>query len=88
MTRCLAHRGPDAWHVFVNGPVAVGHTRLAIIDLTDTGSQPMHSSDGRFSIVFNGEITNFRKLRRELETSGYCFRSTSDTEVILAAYDR
>jgi asparagine synthase (glutamine-hydrolysing) len=82
MTDVLAHRGPDGSGVWVGPGVGLGHRRLAIIDLA-TGEQPMHSVDGRHSIVFNGEIYNFRELRRELEALGAMFRTNSDTEVIL-----
>jgi len=88
MTSCLAHRGPDGQGVLLRGPVALGHTRLAIIDPSEAGSQPMITTDGRLAVVFNGEIYNFRKLRQELAGAGYDFRTDSDTEVILQAYAR
>jgi asparagine synthase (glutamine-hydrolysing) len=88
MCTLLAHRGPDGEGVLVRGPVGLGHRRLAIIDLSDGGRQPMSTSDERFSITFNGEIYNFLELRAEFEAAGYRFRSRSDTEVILAAYER
>ncbi len=83
----LRHRGPDACGEWHEADVYLGHRRLSIIDL-DTGQQPMHSSDGRYVIVFNGEIYNYRELRRELEPSGAFFRTRSDTEVILEGYRR
>jgi asparagine synthase (glutamine-hydrolysing) len=86
MTQILAHRGPDGQGVFVDGPVGLGHRRLAIIDL-DTGAQPMSSEDGSVVLVFNGEIYNYRELRRELESRGRVFRTASDTEVILQSYE-
>ena len=87
MTRALLHRGPDAQGIFVEGPLALGHTRLSIIDLA-TGDQPMHSDDGRFTVIFNGEIFNYRELRQDLEASGgRPFRTKSDTEVILRLYE-
>lgn len=88
MCRTLAHRGPDAEGVrfFADDRVALGHRRLAIIELSDGGIQPMATADGRLWISFNGEIYNYRDLRRELELSGYVFRTNSDTEVILNAY--
>jgi asparagine synthase (glutamine-hydrolysing) len=86
MCDLLAHRGPDGDGVWTSGPVGLGHRRLAIIDLSPAGRQPMHSSDGRLTITFNGEIYNFLELRRELEAGGHAFRSRSDTEVMLAAY--
>ena len=85
MNTVTAHRGPDGTGVFCNGSVSLGHNRLAIIDLSPAGAQPMFSSDGRYAIVFNGEIYNYRELREELR-GGYRFRSSTDTEVILAAY--
>jgi asparagine synthase (glutamine-hydrolysing) len=82
MTDVLAHRGPDGSGVWVAPGVGLGHRRLAIIDLV-TGEQPMHSDDGALTVVFNGEIYNFRALRTELEACGAVFRTNSDTEVIL-----
>ena len=82
MTDVLAHRGPDGSGVWVAPGVGLGHRRLAIIDLV-TGEQPMHGDDGAPTVVFNGEIYNFRALRAELEASGAVFRTNSDTEVIL-----
>lgn len=84
MNTALAHRGPDDAGFFEAGNVVLGHRRLAIIDLSPGGHQPMHSADGRYTIVFNGEIYNFREIRAQL--GGWQFRSESDTEVILAAY--
>ena len=86
MCDLLAHRGPDGDGTYCHGPVGLGHRRLAIIDLSPTGRQPMSTADGTVSITFNGEIYNFRELRTELEQRGHIFRSQSDTEVILAAY--
>lgn len=86
----MAARGPDGageW-ISADGRVGFGHRRLAIIDLSPGGAQPMHSADGRLTITFNGEIYNYRALRQELEAAGTVFRSDSDTEVLLAAYDR
>jgi asparagine synthase (glutamine-hydrolysing) len=86
MTTAIAHRGPDGDGFFRDGPVGLGHRRLAIIDLV-TGDQPMASDDGSLVLIFNGEIYNFRELRLELEARGAAFRTTSDTEVILHAYE-
>lgn len=86
MTNSMTHRGPDDAGFFVDGDVGLGHRRLSIIDLSPLGHQPMVSADGNIMIVFNGEIYNFRDVRRELEQKGYSFRSESDTEVIIAAY--
>lgn len=86
----LAHRGPDAkgLRAIPTGaaPICLGHTRLSILDLSSAGHQPMTSSDGRLVLVFNGEIYNFIELRGELRALGYQFRSSSDTEVLLAAW--
>ncbi|HXQ52138.1 MAG TPA: asparagine synthase (glutamine-hydrolyzing) [Stellaceae bacterium] len=85
MTDALAHRGPDGEGSFVDGSVALGHRRLAIIDLTPAAHQPMQTPDGRFVISYNGEIYNFQELRLELEALGHKFRSRSDSEVLLYA---
>ena len=86
MTASLAHRGPDGSGLEVDGPIGLGHRRLRILDLTPRGRQPMSTSDGRFTIVYNGEVYNFRELREELEGKGVRFRSGTDTEVVLEAY--
>src|SRR6266567_5751951 len=86
MTAVQAHRGPDGEGFVCRGAVGLGHRRLAIIDLS-TGDQPMSSDDRRVWIVFNGEIYNFRELRQDLEAAGARFRTRSDTEVILRAYE-
>src|SRR5205085_9387839 len=87
MIETLRHRGPDAGAVWVEaeGGVVLGQRRLAIIDLSPGGAQPMHSADRRYAITFNGEIYNFRDIRRELEAAGCQLRSDSDTEVLLEA---
>jgi asparagine synthase (glutamine-hydrolysing) len=86
MMDVIRHRGPDGEGKYVSGPVGLGHRRLAIIDLT-TGAQPMCNEDRSVWIVFNGEIYNFQELRRELIQKGHTFSSTSDTEVIIHAYE-
>lgn len=85
MTAVQVHRGPDAGAVTVLPGAVLGHRRLSIIDLSDRAAQPMTSADGRFVLVFNGEIYNYRELRRDLEGT-YPFRTESDTEVILATW--
>jgi asparagine synthase (glutamine-hydrolysing) len=86
MVNTIEHRGPDDQGAWVGSGVALGHARLSIIDLTVAGHQPMSSEDGRFQIVFNGEIYNFVELREELSKRGYHFKSRTDTEVILNGY--
>ena len=86
MSKALAHRGPDGEGLHVDGALALGHRRLSIIDLTTAANQPMLSPDGRIAVVYNGEIYNFRGLRRELEAEGWTFRTRSDTEVLIAGY--
>src|SRR3569832_187104 len=90
MCDALALRGPDGDGEWFSADrrVALGHRRLAIIDLSPAGAQPMTTADGRFVIVFNGEIYNYRELRRELEAQGAVFRTHSDTEVLLHLYAR
>lgn len=85
MTDAIAHRGPDGQGHWIEGGVGLGHRRLAIIDLSPSGHQPMVNADHRFVLSYNGEVYNFRELRTELEAMGYWFRSTSDTEVVLNA---
>jgi asparagine synthase (glutamine-hydrolysing) len=87
MIETVRHRGPDAGDVWVEpeGGVALGQRRLAIIDLSPGGAQPMHSADRRYVITFNGEIYNYRDIRRELQAAGRSMRSDSDTEVLLEA---
>jgi asparagine synthase (glutamine-hydrolysing) len=85
MCDLLAHRGPDGAGVDVRGPIGLGHRRLAIIDLSPAGRQPMTDGLG-LTITFNGEIYNFLELRAELERQGHRFRTKTDTEVLLAAY--
>jgi asparagine synthase (glutamine-hydrolysing) len=86
MTDAIAHRGPDGEGHFVDGPLGLGHRRLAIIDLTSAAHQPMETADGRFVVSYNGEVYNFRELRAELEELGHRFQSRSDTEVVLKAW--
>jgi asparagine synthase (glutamine-hydrolysing) len=90
MTSAIVHRGPDdsGFWVDASAEVALGFRRLAIVDLSAHGHQPMPSSSGRFMLVFNGEVYNYRSLRRELESLGCSFRGHSDTEVILAAFEQ
>src|SRR5690349_23138009 len=87
MLQAVSHRGPDAQEIFMNenATAALGHARLSIIDLSSEASQPMMSADQRYSIIFNGEIYNFRSLRKEIEKAdpGFRFRTQSDTEVLL-----
>jgi asparagine synthase (glutamine-hydrolysing) len=95
MNTSMAHRGPDDQGVFTTKKIALGHRRLSIIDLSSDGHQPMHSYDNRYSIIYNGELYNYKKLKFELQrvVSGsgqqtYLFNTNTDTEVILAAYIR
>jgi asparagine synthase (glutamine-hydrolysing) len=90
MTGALAHRGPDGEGAFIDldTGLALGHRRLAIIDLSEHGRQPMTSADGRWTISYNGEIYNYRDIRAELEVLGHLFSGDSDTEVLLEACAR
>ena len=85
MSRSMSHRGPDDEGDFINGPVGLGFRRLSIIDLSG-GRQPMTDAENTVEVVFNGEIYNFRELRKELESRGHKFRTRSDTEVIVHGY--
>src|SRR5689334_7889221 len=89
MARRMAHRGPDGEGVSVFGggtgpPVSLAHRRLSIIDPTERGAQPMAWDGGRLTITYNGEIYNYRELKRGLEADGVAFSSDCDTEVLLA----
>jgi len=86
MVESLRHRGPDDSGIEVSGPCGLGHTRLSIIDLSHAGHQPMISECGRYTIVYNGEVYNFRELRQHLIDYGAKFKSNCDTEVVLNAY--
>ena len=82
----ISHRGPDDRGTWTDGTCGLGHARLAIIDLSPAGHQPMTTTDSKYWIVFNGEIYNFHEIRAELEAKGCTFRSNSDTECILEGY--
>src|SRR5436190_2666490 len=90
MAATLAHRGPDDRGVerFPDAGVALGFCRLAIIDLSPGGHQPWVSDDGLVTVVFNGELYNFHELREDLRAAGAVFRSESDTEVLVRAFER
>lgn len=90
-TKCLntiVHRGPDSDGIWQEDGVTLGHRRLSILDLSDNGKQPMAYANGRYMLVFNGEIFNFIEIKKELTDIGYLFSSESDSEVIIAAYDK
>lgn len=87
MCRALSHRGPDDEGISLSPPIALGHRRLSILDLSPAGRQPMANEDGSLHIVLNGEIYNYRELRTELEASGHRFSSHTDTEVVLHLYE-
>jgi asparagine synthase (glutamine-hydrolysing) len=86
MSNQMTHRGPDMGDVLIQGEIGLCHRRLSIIDLSEDGRQPMSSTDGRFSIVFNGEIYNYLELRKNLKKNGYVFKTNTDTEVLLSLY--
>ena len=85
MTNAITHRGPDGEGQWVEGNVGIGHRRLAILDLSPSGHQPMISADHRWVLSYNGEVYNYRELRADLEAEGVSFRSQTDTEVVLYA---
>jgi asparagine synthase (glutamine-hydrolysing) len=87
MCDAMVHRGPDDHGTLTDGPCALGHRRLSIIDLRPEGAQPMTNEDGSIAVVVNGEIYNFQELRLELEAKGHTFKSRSDSEVILHLYE-
>ena len=87
MTKILRHRGPDNVGYYLDADVTLGHTRLSIVDLSESGNQPMFNEDGTLVLVFNGEIYNQKEIRHDLENKGHIFKSQSDSEVILHAYE-
>jgi len=86
MTNIIAHRGPDGEGHYIDINLALGHRRLAVLDLSPAGNQPMSSKDGQIVLVYNGEIYNFLELKLTLEEKGYRFRSKTDTEVLLYGF--
>ena len=86
MTDAMAHRGPDDEGHYIDVNIALGHRRLAVLDLTPTGHQPMLTKDGQYVLSYNGEVYNFKELRAELESLGHQFWSSSDSEIVLHAY--
>lgn len=87
MNEAIVHRGPDSGAIEVMGNTGLTHRRLSIIDLSNAANQPFQSANGRFTLVYNGEVYNFKELKKELINEGYSFRTTSDTEVILTAFE-
>lgn len=87
MNKSIKHRGPDNDNIYVDNKVSLGHVRLSIIDLSSAGNQPMSNDDESVWISYNGEVYNFLELRKELEEKGYKFKSNTDTEAILHAYE-
>ena len=87
MTDSMIHRGPDGagYELYNNETLGFGHRRLSILDLSEAGKQPFHYIE-RYSITYNGEVYNFLEIKEELKLKGYTFKTTSDTEVIIAAY--
>ncbi len=88
MSEVIAHRGPDGQGSWIDGPIGLAHRRLAIIDLTESGRQPMANEDGSVLVTYSGEIYNYLALRGELEEQGHRFHSHSDTEVLVHAYEQ
>ncbi len=88
MGEAIRHRGPDAGDIYCDEQVGLCHRRLSIIDLSEAGAQPMHSASGRYVTVYNGEIYNFQVHKQQLESEGVVFRGSSDTEVLLALYEK
>jgi asparagine synthase (glutamine-hydrolysing) len=88
MAEVIAHRGPDDQGTWAEGPIALASRRLAVLDLSSRGHQPMASADGCVRLVYNGEIYNFRQLREELQQHGHRFQSDTDTEVLLRSYEQ
>jgi len=87
MTDVITHRGPDQSGIYSDKKISLGHRRLSIIDLSKRGIQPMTNEDGNLVIVYNGEIYNFKEIKTELEKKGHNFKSNTDTEVVVHAYE-
>ena len=87
MNKTIKHRGPDDEGIYIDEKVSLGHVRLSIIDLSSAGRQPMSNEDERVWIIYNGEIYNFLELRKKLEDKGHKFKSNTDSEVVLHAYE-
>ena len=87
MTNEISHRGPDQYGYFTNDKVSLGHRRLSIIDLSEKGRQPMSNEEESIWVIYNGEIYNFKEIRKDLEKKGHKFKSDSDTEVIIHSYE-
>lgn len=87
MMRAMKHRGPDSEGIHITEDAALGFVRLSIIDLSDAGTQPMNNEDGKLTLVFNGEIYNYKKLRKELQELGHTFANHSDSETLLHGYE-
>jgi asparagine synthase (glutamine-hydrolysing) len=88
MLEAERHRGPDDWGIWSDDLCVLGHRRLAIIDVSEAGRQPLSNQEGTIWTTFNGELYNFQALRRQLESLGYRFRTGTDTEVLVYAYER
>ena len=88
MGQAILHRGPDAGATWQDDHIGLAHRRLSILDLSDAGTQPMHSASGRYVIAFNGEIYNYRELKQILQEAGVAFRTQTDTEVLLALFEQ
>ena len=86
MNDALVHRGPDNEGICINNNIAFGHRRLSIIDLSEAAAQPISDNSGRYTLIYNGELYNFQTLKSEL--NNYNFKSQTDSEVILAAYEK
>ena len=86
ITNSLAHRGPEYQGSYTDKNLSLGHRRLSILDLSDAGKQPMSNSDKSLQIVFNGEIFNYKEIKKDLLKKGYSFKSNSDTEVLINGY--
>ncbi|MHA1338005.1 MAG: asparagine synthase (glutamine-hydrolyzing) [Promethearchaeota archaeon] len=87
MNKILSYRGPDDSGIYIDKNISLGHNRLSIIDLSKAGHQPMKNEEGNLWIVYNGEVYNYKEIRKKLELKGYNFNSNTDTEVILASYE-